>query len=182
MQHVLKIHVFDNPANPELILVADRSIYDPSLPISNRLLEVTIPGASDIRLVPFPKGNLSIYDSVILELFNSDCPSALPDGSYSFRYSMTPNDSLYTKVYHFRVSVLMNKIMQYIARTLVVCDDGIDDCGNVILTKAQNILMHAHMLALSAESVGRDSSTIDWAYDLYKKAEADLSIVEKILQ
>lgn len=181
MQHKPRIHVFDNPSDPNIIVVSDLSIYEPSLPIINRLLEVHIPGATDIRLVPFPKGKVSTYDSVIFDLFGPDCQSALPDGAYTFRFSIAPNDSLYCKVHHFRTATLVNKILSLNAKVVVECSDGIDDCGNVILTKKQNILLHAWSLAAAAEVSGRDPLLIDWAYTMYRNAESDLRLIEKML-
>lgn len=178
MKHELYIHVDEESADPKYIFIRDLSTYLSTFPPENRLLEVVVPGKASVVIVPFPKSRYNGYDGSLLGL-PGGCQD-LPDGSWAFTYSVAPNSKNYHKVYHFRTVVLRNKLAAAIAQSVINCENGIDDCGNVILDKKQNLLLHANLLINSATQLGKDVLTVDMAYKHYQKAESEINMALRI--
>lgn len=179
MQHKPRIYVHDDPSDTKLLFVTDMTEYDSMIPVENRILEIKVPGVNDTRVVPFPKGKQTYYDSVIMGLFNSDCPNPLPDGLYTVKFSMAPNTELFHQVLYFRVAALENRIFRLISRVQLECPDGVDDCGNHVMKKVENLIMHSWMLCQSAKFNGRIEGLSEPSYNQYRQAENDLNVVEK---
>lgn len=178
MNHQLFIHIDQESTDPNFIFVRDSSTYLAAFPPENRLLDVTIPGRGTVVTVPFPRGKYIGYDSVLLNMFSTR--QALPDGQWSFLYSVAPNSKVFHKVYHFRTVQARIALSAAIMQSIVNCDNGIDDCGNVILDKKQNLLMHAGLLLSSATELGKDIRTAETAYKQYQAAMTEINLALRI--
>ena len=114
-QHVLSLEIPDT-MNDCILRIMDTAIYNPLSPPTCQLLQVTLPGFnvpvqfSDPVIVPGFSVNLTACD---LELQNAGCGSsytALPDGIYIVKYSVSPNDLVYVEYNHLRITKALNMI------------------------------------------------------------------------
>jgi hypothetical protein len=78
-----------------VLKLCDSSIYDDANPVFNAILEVTAPGFDCPIFFKVTKGFLMTLNSSNLKIVPSNTASALtciPDGIYSIKYSISPND------------------------------------------------------------------------------------------
>lgn len=92
--------------NTKTIAIKDTSTY-PTSGVSNSLLEVTIPGFDPVELVFTPNETL-ILNSTLLNI-TSQGEEDLPDGLYTFKYSVNPNSVNFVEKTIFRVEQLQEK-------------------------------------------------------------------------
>lgn len=111
--HLLDIDIDDTNLNPRSFKVTDNSVYDPALPVTNGILEITPPG------FPYPIVNrvnkefVKIYNANLLKLNSQplkELPS-LPDGIYKIKYSVAPNVTVDSEFYYFRNVKQLNQYM-----------------------------------------------------------------------
>lgn len=179
IKHIPFIRVIDESTDPHSIIVQDLTHYESTLPIENRILEIQIPGADKEIIVPFAKSKVNVYDTVLMDISSTRLP--LPDGPYVFTFSMAPNNKLQHKVYHFRTAALRANITGVIINSFLYTEKGIDDCGNVLITKKQNLLMHAVSLLQCVNQIGKEEALIDLAYQYYAQAQAEMARASMII-
>lgn len=102
-----------------VIRVEDTSVYEVLMPYVCPTLQVTVPGYSDcvtftnITTPAVAKGFVFNLTACNLETQFSECGvnfDSLPDGIYTFNYSMSPNDRLFVEYDHLRVTAINKKI------------------------------------------------------------------------
>lgn len=101
---------FPDTRNVKTLRVTDASFYNPKVPVECALLSVTPPGyltAIDFNVkegfsIVLNSSNLKIAKvKVYKEL------TALPDGIYTFRYSINPNEKIWVEYDYLRIDKLM---------------------------------------------------------------------------
>lgn len=113
MAHNLLLHIEDDSRDCKYILATDFSEYDPQLPLAKPTLMVQTPGFLQPVEVLFSVNGKSLLNSGKLGLTKPGAPLAgLPDGLYTFTYSIAPHQKVRTLVYHFRVMNLEARIAQ----------------------------------------------------------------------
>lgn len=127
-QHTLSLDVPDTMNLCQLRIV-DTSIYNPDIPITCQILEVTMPGFT--QAVQF--GDTEITEGFIENLTTcdlktqvTDCGTTydtLPDGIYIIKWSVSPNDLVYVEYNHLRMVIALN---QYNA---ILCELDIQTCA-----------------------------------------------------
>lgn len=163
MAHELKITVEDVFQDQKYIRVADWSVYDKYLPVTNRVTKVEIPGQQTFKLIPLPQGGSFAYTSKSLKI--SKTIEGLPDGLWIFTYSICPNERKYTKVYHFRTVELENALYGYMAKVLGGCIDS--EVNSILIECALKIQ------ALKTNSI--DNNNCQKAYDLYTEVQSSIN-------
>jgi hypothetical protein len=117
-------------SNPKTIRVLDSSLYNEDINISCSRLEITPPGFDyPIVIEVTPYFNLALNTSTLgLEKVSkySDL-SDLPDGVYTFRYSIAPNDKVWVEYEYLRTQQLSNRYLtQYCKAKLSNLDPNRD--------------------------------------------------------
>jgi len=102
-----------------VLRIEDTSVYAALMPYVCPTVQVTVPGFKDCvtfnnTTTPLiGKGFILNLTACDLELQQESCGTkynVLPDGIYTVRYSMSPNDRLYVEYDHLRVSVIKHKL------------------------------------------------------------------------
>ena len=127
-RHQLSLEVPDTN-NCSVFRVLDTSIYDEHVPVTCPKLEITSPGFNesvviDVVLSEDPTTNAPINFSYILNgctlgLQTSGCGTTserLPDGIYTLRYSVSPNDKVFVEYHYLRTCQTNNKYFNELCR------------------------------------------------------------------
>lgn len=123
-KHILSLEVPD-VANCEIMTIKDTSQYTPNLAVDCAELQITKGGFNKYALISVTKGfdlNLTACD---LGLQTTNCGSvqtAIPDGIYIIKYSVSPNDKVYVEYNHLRVTSILIKYYK------VLCDLDFHTC------------------------------------------------------
>jgi hypothetical protein len=118
IKHTLALDIPET-ACENIIRIWDASVYGEGLDIDCPRLDIYLPGFS----MPIYYTNNALLDppTVLLPGFvknfstsdlgithSSDDPGTFPDGLYTIRYSVSPNDIVFVQYYHLRTTHLMN--------------------------------------------------------------------------
>jgi len=123
-KHILSLEVPD-VANCEIMTIKDTSQYTPNLAVDCAELQITKGGFNKYALISVTKGfnlNLTACD---LGLQTTNCGSvqtAIPDGIYIIKYSVSPNDKVYVEYNHLRVTSILIKYYK------TLCDLDLNKC------------------------------------------------------
>jgi hypothetical protein len=126
-QHVLSLEVPDT-MNKCILRIVDTSVYNTSISVKCPTLWITLPGFSysvqftDDFLAPGFMLNLTACD---LEVQTNQCGTLyndLPDGIYSIKYSVSPNELVYVEYNHLRITKALWKIRA------ILCDLDLAAC------------------------------------------------------
>lgn len=99
-----------------VLRIVDTSSYGRNLAIICPRLDITLPGFnSPVYITQYQGEDLQPYFSVNISAVELDLqPESnsgimqLPDGLYTIRYSVSPNDKVYVEYYHLRTSITEN--------------------------------------------------------------------------
>ena len=92
--------------------VKDISAYNPDIPVTCGTLRIKVPGFNTPKYYDVLEGFELIVNMSNLGLqktWNHECLSALPDGLYSIRYSINPNDKLFVDYYYYQTCNIYKK-------------------------------------------------------------------------
>lgn len=125
-KHTLSLEIPDT-LNDCIMPIMDTSYYAEDVPVECAFLDVLVPGFScAVRLdvtPPFCLINLTACD---LELQTKECGvrfDSLPDGVYSIKYSVAPNEYVYVEYNHLRITTFMKKFNEVLCGIdLATCD------------------------------------------------------------
>jgi hypothetical protein len=138
-KHQLSLEVPDTN-NCSVFRVVDTSIYDEHVPVTCPKLEITAPGYNvpitiDVVLSEDPVTHAPINFSYILNgctlgIQTSGCGTIserLPDGIYTLRYSVSPNDKVFVQYHYLRVCMTVNKYYNELCKLeLAACEPAPD--------------------------------------------------------
>ena len=124
-KHQLSLEVPDTN-NCSVFRVTDTSIYDDHITITCGRLEITAPGYNQPVVIDTAKGFNYILNGCTLGLQTSGCGSVserLPDGIYTIRYSVSPNDKVFVQYHYLRVCMTLNKYFNELCKLeLAACE------------------------------------------------------------
>lgn len=89
--------------------ISDRSIYNPSIPVTEAVIQITPPGFNyPINLYYEPYKILTVNASLLKvstarRVSNLSC---LPDGVYIIKQQICPHDKMFAEYYHMRTTIL----------------------------------------------------------------------------
>lgn len=126
LKHHLALDVPDT-ACENVLRIADASVYVDTLGVDCLRLDIYVPGYSvpvyiSEGLTPNFNLNLSASD---LGLIPVNHPSIvdLPDGLYTIKYSVSPNDKVYVEYYHLRITSTLNTYYKEVCKVqLATCE------------------------------------------------------------
>lgn len=133
IKHTLALDIPDT-ACENIIRIWDASVYGAGLAIDCPRLDIYLPGFSmpiyyspDPTSIP-PKtldpGFIKEFSTADLGITGNDQPAGtFPDGLYTIRYSVSPNDTVYVQYYHLRTTHLVNVYYREICKVqLQACE------------------------------------------------------------
>lgn len=106
---------FPDTASVKTFRVSDASFYNPKIKVTCATLEVTPPGYIEPVIFNVKAGFSTVLNSSNLKLSKVKvykALQALPDGIYTVKYSINPNDKLWIEYDYLRVSKLINDLNQ----------------------------------------------------------------------
>jgi hypothetical protein len=118
MKSELFLEITDN-YNPKILKITDVSSYNEDLPVTCGILEITLPFCNTPISFNVAKDFIEVYNSNLLRLTkvkDYNCLGNLPDGAYTIKYSINPNDKLFTNITFFKNAIQMNKYKDLICK------------------------------------------------------------------
>lgn len=104
----LDFNIFDTHSFKTLGII-DTSYYNPDIKIEGYKIEIQAPGYTYFSSPFFMPKTLNIFNSNSLGITRADCEDQLvdlPDGLYRIKYSICPNDLLFTEKFLLRTDKL----------------------------------------------------------------------------
>ena len=124
-KHQLSLEVPDTN-NCSVFRVLDTSIYDPHVPVTCNKLEITSPGFNEPVAIDVISGFNLILNGCTLGIQSAGCGTIserLPDGIYTIRYSVSPNDKVFVQYHYLRVCMITNKYFNELCKLeLAACE------------------------------------------------------------
>ena len=124
-KHQLSLDVPDTN-NCSVFRVLDTSIYDPHVPVTCNKLEITSPGFNEPVSIDVISGFNLILNGCTLGIQSAGCGTIserLPDGIYTIRYSVSPNDKVFVEYHYLRVCMITNKYFNELCKVeLAACE------------------------------------------------------------
>jgi len=116
--------------NCQVFRVFDTSLYTDDLEVTCGTLQITSPGFNEpVNIEVLPGFNL-ILNACTLGIQSSGCGSIsqrLPDGIYTIRYSVSPNDKVYVEYQYLRVCQTLNKYFNFLCKLeMAACEPQAD--------------------------------------------------------
>jgi hypothetical protein len=171
---ILSLEVPDT-LNKCIFRVVDTSVYDPNIPVSCPLLQITVPGFRPVNIVPpqINPGfslNLTACD---LGIQSADCNTVfydIPDGIYIVKYSIEPKTLVYVEYNHLRITCASNKIRE------IYCELSMGACEptTTVLEKLNKIRIIQQQLA-AAKAYVEDCHDPKGGMELYTYAVSQLN-------
>jgi hypothetical protein len=128
-KHQLSLEVPDTN-NCSVFRVIDTSIYSENVPVTCSKLEITSPGFNEPVTIEVIKGFNLILNGCTLGIQSGGCGQVsenLPDGIYTIRYSVSPNDKVYVEYHYLRVCMITNKYFHELCKLeLAACEPEAD--------------------------------------------------------
>ncbi len=122
MAHCLNLY-FPEQTDARVQDIFDISLYDNNMSITNVSLKVNIPGSTCDFFPLFRLKGRTFLTSNSFGLTNTTCSAGLndlPDGIYTFTYSVCPNASVYYTVKYLRTKSTENQILNILSGILTV--------------------------------------------------------------
>ena len=133
----LKLDILIIPTyNKYTLGVADSSIYPTNPPnVVAPTIDITIPSLGMISL-PFAIQDFNVYTSTNLEISPVDSPATpLPDGIWSFKYSVTPEYENFVEKTFMRTELIQEKFDEaFMKLDMMECDRAIKEQSKVDLS------------------------------------------------
>jgi hypothetical protein len=128
-KHQLSLEVPDTN-NCQVFRILDTSIYDEHVPVTCSRLEITSPGYNQPVTIDVIQGFNLILNGCTLGIQTSGCGSVserLPDGIYTIRYSVSPNDKVYVEYHYLKTCLITNKYFNELCKLeLAACEPEAD--------------------------------------------------------
>lgn len=128
-KHLLSLEVPDTN-NCTVFRVFDTSSYSSDLDVTCATLQITSPGFNEAVSISVLPGFNLILNGCTLGLQTSNCGTVnerLPDGIYTIRYSVSPNDKVYVEYNYLRVCQTLNKYFNELCKLeLAACEPQAD--------------------------------------------------------
>lgn len=170
MSHNLHIRIDDHPFDGRLLSVTDASDYDSLLEVTNRTLIAQGPGFDiPLELITQQSGTLH-YSSKDFGYTSRKNRTVLPDGLYSFTYSVAPNNKVYTVVHHFRTYALESMMYGQIALRLLSDKNEVNFSGGFSINEQDPALVRALYLVNSLKAPISDDASLQRANRIYNEA------------
>jgi hypothetical protein len=128
-KHQLSLEVPETN-NCQVFRIFDTSLYTDDLEVTCGTLQITSPGFNEpVNIEVMPGFNL-ILNACTLGIQSSNCGTIsqrLPDGIYTIRYSVSPNDKVFVEYQYLRVCQTLNKYFNFLCKLeMAACEPQAD--------------------------------------------------------
>lgn len=151
--------------------VADISAYPNNFTITNPTIEITAPGVMKISTAFTPK-SVNIFNTNSINLTcgtDLNTLGALPDGIYTIKYSINPNQTRFVEKSFMRVDKLECKFSQ----AFLYLD--LDDCNFQDVHKEKMKILRKARVFIDGSVAAMNECDSELALKLYNKADNILS-------
>ena len=158
--------------NSKLLIVKDASYYNSDVAVTNAKLDLQYPNSNEYVNIPVGKNFSYIINSNTIGLTNvtnSEALSDLPDGIWTIKYSICPNDELYVE-YTF-----LRNIKQLIKYHNLFCQIEIDKCNKKQYLEDLKKIREIKDLIDAAQYLADDCGKYEKSIELYNEAEEMLN-------
>lgn len=152
--------------------LADISFYPSGFSVTNATLEITPPGYPKVTL-SFRNGNVNIFRAQDLKIVCDDSCAILPDGIYSYTYSINPNSTYFVSKSFLRVKEIICKLQKVFLSLELECR-----CPVWYLDSAKKKISTIKLLIEGAISAANDNDQVT-SFQLYRKADDMLDNIIK---
>jgi hypothetical protein len=124
-KHQLSLEIIQSN-NCSLFRVIDTSIYTPDLEVTCATLQITVPGFNDTYSISVASGFEYSLTGCLIGVQTTDCNSiaqTLPDGAYTVKYSVSPNDKVFVEYNFLNTCAFLNRYYTYLCQIeLAACE------------------------------------------------------------
>jgi len=175
MISVLDIDIIDTH-NFKTLGILDTSVYNPDIDIADTRIEILPPGFKLFAKPHFVEKALNVFNSNNVGITRASCQEDLidlPDGLWTIRYSICPNDKTLIEKVFIRVDKLLCKFNQaFLTLDLSTCNNDVDKYKMNFLEKID--------LFIQGSIAATNNKNFKLANDLYKKASNLLDEYNKL--
>lgn len=129
IKHRLALDILDTSCD-HVLKISDSSVYGIGLPVECLRLEITLPGFyQPVYLENIEPGFNEAISMITLGYQEADVEvlNAFPDGLYTIRYSVSPNDKVYVIYNHLRTTCITNEYYRELCKLqLATCEPSKD--------------------------------------------------------
>lgn len=158
--------------NPKLLIIKDASYYNPDIVVTNAKLDLQYPNSSNYVNIPVGKNFSYVINSNTIGLtnvINSNGLSDLPEGIWTIKYSICPNDELYVE-YTF-----LRNIKQLIKYYNLFCKIEIDKCNRKQYLEDLKKIREIKDIIDASQYLADDCGKYEKSIELYDEAEKMLN-------
>lgn len=158
--------------NPKLLIVKDASYYNSDVAVTNAKLDLQYPNSNEYVNIPVGKNFSYIINSNTIGLTNvtnSEALSDLPDGLWTIKYSICPNDELYVE-YTF-----LRNVKQLIKYHNLFCQIEVDRCNKKQYLEDLKKIREIKDLIDAAQYLANDCGKYEKSIELYDYADSLLN-------
>ena len=172
IKHRLSLDILDTACDT-VLKISDASAYGQGLPVECPRLDITLPGFyQPIYIENLLPGFIENITMVILgyQEANADSLNTFPDGIYTIKYSVSPNDKVYKIYYHLRTTCIMNEYYRELCKLqLAECEPTVE-----VQQKLKD-LRYIEMLIKAAKAKAEYCNSTNQATDMLGYARRMLS-------
>jgi len=109
-KHILSLDIPET-LNAKIFRVVDTSTYSTTLGITCNRLQILLPGYLEEVTLEILPNSQNVFNACTLHLQDTNCNTALselPDGIYTLRYSVAPNDKVWIEYNYLRIAQTLN--------------------------------------------------------------------------
>jgi hypothetical protein len=109
-KHILSLDIPET-LNTKIFRVVDTSTYSTNLGITCNRLQILLPGYLEEVILEILPNSENVFNACTLHLQDTNCDTALselPDGIYTIRYSVAPNDKVWIEYNYLRIAQTLN--------------------------------------------------------------------------
>lgn len=153
--------------DPRFLSIADRSVYNPDIPVTESILQITAPGFNFPNSFYYQPNKILTVNSNLLKLSNANTVEnlcALPDGTYTIKQQICPHDKLFAEYYYFR-TVLAEEKLNKLRCSLETCNTNTKEFKEK-MSNISEIDFYLTQAKVAAESCG----LLDKSKEFYKMA------------
>lgn len=158
--------------NPKLLIVKDASWYNPDVAVTNAKLDLQYPNSTSYVNIPVGKNFTYMINSNTIGLTNvsrSDALAELPDGIWTIKYSICPNEELFVE-YTF-----LRNVKQLIRYHNLFCQIEIERCNRKQYSEDLETIRGIKDIIDAAEYLANDCGKYEKAIELYDYADGLLN-------
>lgn len=150
MKSLIKSFVINNYIDCKTLSIADTSVYNEDVPITDSIYRITLPNSNKYVDIVYAPRSVTHINSNNLRLSNTtdtDQLISIPSGIYTIRQSICPNDKLFFEYKYLNICVDYNNLISCLAtldcndnryekyyhlkNRLLIAQDLVNICGDV---------------------------------------------------